>query len=159
MSDLDVRIVELGPLRVAAARAFGPSPEEVAWRALGQWAAANGLLGDLRSHRFFGFNNPSPSAGSTDHGYEQWLTVGPEARPGDGIEIKDFPGGRYAMARCRLKGIGEAWRQLYGWCEDNHYTHGRHQWLEECLTPELLLPEMSAAVLEAEFDLYLPLAE
>jgi hypothetical protein len=55
------------PYRAAGAHAgtgFGTSPEEQAWRTLLDWAKAGGLLDGEPVPRFFGFNNPSPSAGS-----------------------------------------------------------------------------------------------
>lgn len=159
MSDLEVRVVSLDPMTVASTLGFGPNPEESAWNALGRWAETNGLLEDLGACRFYGFNNPSPSPGSPNYGYEQWMVVAADVQPGDGVQIKDFPGGLYAVTRCQLKDITEVWGQLAVWCENSPYTLAQHQWLEECLTPELLIPDMDARAAEAVFDLYLPIAE
>lgn len=156
MSELNVRIVDLPPLRVAAALGFGPSPEELAARALGPWLEARGGLGGPAQRRFFGFNNPSPSVGSPNYGYEQWVTAGPDEAGAGDVTIKMFGGGRYGVARCRLEQIQEAWARLAAWLEDSRYRMGPHQWLEECLTPEALLRGDVGAL---EFDLYIPLAE
>ena len=79
MGELDVRIVKLEPMRVASAYGFGTSPEEEAWGKLLAWARAKDLLNE--DVRFFGFNNPNPSPGSPNYGYEQWMTVGQDVEP------------------------------------------------------------------------------
>ena len=61
MEELNVRIVRLAPMRVASAYGFGPSPEEIAWQTLLDWAKAGGLLDVEPAPRFFGFNNPNPA--------------------------------------------------------------------------------------------------
>ena len=49
---------------------------------------------DRGKHRLFGFNNPDPSAGSPNYGYEVWIVVDrDEMTPEDGVEIKAIPGG------------------------------------------------------------------
>ncbi len=131
MSKIEVRIVHLEPLHVAAALGFGPSPEAIAWDKLLTWMKSQGLS----QGRFFGFNNPSPTPGSPNYGYEQWVTVGPDAQPAGDITIKDFPGGMYAVARCKLPQITATWNALSAWREDSPYKAAHHQWLEECLSP------------------------
>jgi len=49
---------------MASALGFGLSPEIEAWNKLLKWAGLKGLLEDLGNRRFFGFNNPDPSAGT-----------------------------------------------------------------------------------------------
>ena len=78
--DEQVRIVRLEPMRVACASGFGPSPEGEAWDTLIGWAKSQGLLDDLDALRFFGYNNPDPSPGSPNYGYDQWVTAGPDAK-------------------------------------------------------------------------------
>lgn len=156
MSELSVRIVDLPPLRVAAALGFGPNPEELSIRALRPWLEAHGGLAGPPERRFFGFNNPSPAAGSPNYGYEQWVTAGPEEQGAGDVVIKAFGGGRYGVTRCRLEQIQAVWGRLAAWLEDSRYSMGRHQWLEECLTPEAMLRGDMGAM---ELDLYIPLAE
>ena len=154
MSELEVRIVRLDPSRMACASGFGASPEEEAWNTLMTWVEAQGLQGELESHRFFGFNNPDPSPGSPNYGYDQWMTVGPDAEPDGEVESIEFSGGLYAVARCAGLGtIGDDWKRLVRWREDSKYKPAHHQWLEELLTPPTAPPE------EWVFDLYLPIAE
>ena len=152
MSEIEVGIVTLEAMRVASAYGFGDQPEEQAWTNLLAWANSQGI--NLEEQRFFGFNNPNPSPGSPNYGYEQWITVGPEEKSAEGIEIKKFPGGLYAVARCEgLQHIGDVWKQLVVWREDSKYQEAHHQWLEECFTPEAERLE------DYVFDLYAPVAE
>jgi DNA gyrase inhibitor GyrI len=147
-----VRIVWLEPMRVASAYGFGPSPEEEAWEKIMAYAEREGLL--EKPHRFFGFNNPSPSPGSPNYGYEQWITVGPEAQLVGDIRIEIFPGGLYAVMRFKgLSRIGEVWQRLVLWREDSQYKRGHHQWLEELLVDPLLPTD------EYVFDLFLPIVD
>jgi AraC family transcriptional regulator len=156
MSESKVRIVELPPLRVASAQAYGPSPEEGAWEKLTAWAKPKGLLDDREAHRIFGFNNPDPSPGSPNYGYEFWIVVSPEVEPEGEIKIVDFPGGRYAVTRCETRGdmekIGEGWRRLVVWREKSAHGPAYHQWLEE------FMGYTDEAEKELVLDLYMPIA-
>jgi DNA gyrase inhibitor GyrI len=157
MSELDVRIVKLEPMRVASTVGFGPSPEELAWHKILSYAQEQGLLKDREKRRFFGFNNPNPSPGSPNYGYEQWITVEPDTLPGEGVQIKDFPGGLYAVTRCSLANIGERWQELVRWAESSPYTTSHKLCLEEALTPPFdgIPQEWDQIIL----DLYLPVVE
>ena len=147
-----VRIVRLEPMRVAASLGFGPEPEGLAWESLTRWAGDAGLA--LSEHRLFGFNNPSPAPGSPNYGYEQWLVLKGEAVAVGRLEIKDFPGGLYAVMRCKGTPNPAIWQSLVRWREASPYRAAHHQWLEELLTPDLL-----GQWDRVEFDLYLPIAE
>ena len=154
MSQLDVRIVDLPAMSVASATAFSNSPETEAWKKLEAWASAKGLL-NQPGHRIFGFNNPSPSAGSPNYGYEFWITVGPEVQPEGEIKVKDFKGGRYAVAHCKVddpwQDIPGTWQKLVAWVEQSAHHTATHQWLEEHFS-------MSQHPEAFELDLYLPIA-
>jgi DNA gyrase inhibitor GyrI len=152
MDEIDVRIVRLPRLRVASAHGFGPSPEEVAWDKLMTWAREKRLL-DRKDVRFFGFNNPNPSPGSPNYGYEQWMTIEADIEASGDIKIKDFEGGLYAVTRCKLPSIGENWQALARWCDTSPYEHAHHQWLEEGLSPYPTPFE------DVVMDIYLPIAE
>jgi AraC family transcriptional regulator len=152
MSELQVRIVDLGPLRCAGAAGYGPEPEGIAWDTLLKWAEPIGLLS--QPHRFFGYNNPNPSPGTPNYGYDQWITIAEDVPVAEPIKIKEFPGGRYAVARCKgVQNIYATWQQLVAWRETSPYRMGQHQWLEELLTPPGDEWE------KAQFDLYMPIAE
>ncbi len=161
MNDLEVKIVKLDRMRVAVTHGFGEGPEGIAWEKLRTFMDAQGMLGEIDAHRYFGFNNPSPSPASPNYGYEQWVTVGPQVQAEGEAQIKDFPGGLYAVTRCNLTNIERQWKRLVAWREDSRYRMAHHQWLEESLTPERGLN-----MAEAEFipeahvlDLYLPISE
>lgn len=152
MSEFTVRIVKLDPMVVASTYGFGEQPELQAWETLLTWAKAKSFK--LEEHRFFGFNNPSPSPGSPNYGYEQWMTVKPGEIPSEGVEIKEFLGGLYAVTRCEgLQHITDIWKQLVVWREESKYSEAPHQWLEECFTPE------AARLEDYVFDLYAPISE
>ncbi|HSJ54274.1 MAG TPA: GyrI-like domain-containing protein, partial [Anaerolineae bacterium] len=114
--------------------------------------ASNGL--SFEDVRWFGFNNPSPSSGSPNYGYDVWATVGPEIEAEGDVTILHVPAQRYAVARCEgLENIGQVWQDLVLWFEespDNLPASG-HQCLENLLThPDTPFPEYV-------FDLYLPI--
>ena len=157
MNNLEVRIVNLPPMRVACINGFGDSPEGMAFEKMKAWAAAHKLL--EKPYRLFGYNNPDPSAGSPNYGYDVWITVGESVQADGEARIIDFAGGLYAVTRVEVDNPGAdipaAWQQLVKWMEASKYHHARHQWLEEHFG---LLGEVGG---EQPFtlDLYLPIAE
>lgn len=157
MSDLDVRIVKLPPMRVACVNGFGEGPEGMAFDKMRAWAKAQHLPGE--AHRIFGYNNPDPSPGSPNYGYDVWLTVDQSVQTDGDARIIEFPGGLYAVTRIEVKNPGDeipqAWQKLVKWMESSKYHHGRHQWLEEHIGP------LDDTVNELPFtlDLHLPIAE
>ena len=154
MSELDVQIVQMEPMHVASAHGFGESPEELAWNKILAFAEAKGI--DREVARFFGFNNPNPSPGSPNYGYEQWMTVDPDVTGEEEVTIKEIPARLYAVARCEgLSNIGEVWKQLVLWFEDSPYKKPPH-W-HECLENLLTRPDVPFD--EYVFDLYLPIAK
>jgi DNA gyrase inhibitor GyrI len=160
-----VQFVKLPPMKVASALGYGEQPETEAWNKIFSWMKAHNLLSDLSKRRFFGFNNPDPSPGSPNYGYEQWVT-NPENIPAEGdIKVFDFPGGYYATLECQLLNIGEAWGELVNWQAGSKYRMAPNQCLEEALTPEVLLnaPEGEAFSMEnvgkMRLMIYLPVSE
>jgi len=154
MSDTKVKIVQLEPMRVASAHGFGTNPEEQAWDKILAFTKAKGIA--YKDARFFGFNNPNPSPGSPNYGYEQWVTVGPDVEAEGEITIKEIPAGQYAVTRSEgLSSIGEDWRRLVLWFEDSPYKQPANwcQCLEELLTPPGTPEEKFV------FNLYLPITE
>ncbi len=155
MSDLDVRIVELQSMRVASFLGFGESPEMLAIEKLMAWAGPRGLLEG--QPRVFGFNNPSPSAGSPNYGYELWLAVGPEVAAlaaGDpDTPIKQVDGGLYAVTRCGPGPdvIFPTWPRLVAWVDASEsHTRG-----ELCLEEQI--SRVGGPVEELVLDLYEPI--
>lgn len=145
-------IVNLEPETVVAALGYGESPETEAWDRIGRFAEEHGFEMWDATHRFFGFNNPDPTPGSPNYGYEQWITVPDDITVSDPLEVKRFAGGRFATLHLQgIEHIGDAWQQLVAWVEDQgmHIAPTEHNCLEELLTPLDRPPE------EWEFDLYL----
>ena len=153
MSELEVRIIKLEPMRMASAHAYSSTPEHDALNKLIAWAKPKGLFDDPEQHRIFGFNNPDPSPGSPNYGYEFWISVGPEVEPEGEVEIKEFAGGLYAVTRCKgVENIGQTWKQLASWVEDSKYRWAPHQWLEEHISgvdsPEGLVLDLCFPIAE-----------
>jgi DNA gyrase inhibitor GyrI len=155
MSKLDVRIVHLEPMRVASAYGFGDSPEGVAHEKMQDFLKAKNLLdGYGTKRRHFGFNNPDPSPGSPNYGYEIWVEVDPDVQPEGDIRIIDFCGGSYAVTRFEnLENIGRVWGELVKWREASKYREAHPQCLENLLNP------LETDFTKYVFDLYLPITE
>jgi DNA gyrase inhibitor GyrI len=155
VSDLDVRIERLNAMRVAWVQVLGRNPEEAAWARLSEWAKPAGLLDDPELHPVFGFNNPAPERGVEEYGYEFWIAIDPDTQPPEGIGVKDFPGGLYAVTTCSLRGsdVPQCWRALLRWVHASRYTwrRGEHE-LERIQNP-LAPPD------ELVLDLCLPLED
>jgi effector-binding domain-containing protein len=155
MAQTDVRIIDLPPMRVASALGYGTEPEDQAAMMIVEFARSIGLKPGDPGYRTFGFNNPGPTPGSPNYGYELWLVVGPDVDGKKPIEIKEIPGSKYAVTRFTgLSNIGRAWRELVAWFEDSPYTRPPN-WctcLEEVVNPAETDPD------KWTFDLYLPIA-
>ncbi len=157
MSDIEVRVVKLPPMRVTCVNGFGEGPEGQAFDKMRAWAQAHHLT--EKPHRLFGYNNPDPSPGSPNYGYDVWITVDESVQADGDARIIDFPGGLYVVTRIEVQSpwddIPGAWQKLVKWMEASKYHHGRHQWLEEHIGP------LDESVNEIPFtlDLHLPIAE
>lgn len=154
MQKIDVRIIKLEEMKVASAYGFGESPELIAHQKMLAYVRSKGLIDSEGKFLSFGFNNPNPSEGSPNYGYEIWVPVGSDAQLEGDISIKDFPGGLYAVTRFQgISKIGKVWQDLVAWREDSAYKKAHHQWLEHLLNPMETDPEKYI------FDLYLPIAK
>jgi len=155
MSDLEVKIVKLEPMRMASAYGFGSSPEEIASKKMNAFLKSRDLLdGYGTKRRHFGFNNPDPAKGSPNYGYEIWTEIETDVEPEGDIRIVEFGGGLYAVTRFEnLENIGRVWKELVRWREGSKYKPGHHQWLENLLNPRDTDPA------KLVFDLYLPITE
>lgn len=151
MTGFDVRIETLFPMRVASVRVVSEHPEEDAWRLLASWAEPLGLLADPAAHQVFGFNNPNPSPGAREYGYEFWLRVDPAIEASGSVAIEEVPGGRFAVLRHSGYPDPDVWRRLWEWAKAQGYEWGGTHELERMLTP--------AGTVDPEFDLYLPITE
>ena len=155
MSELEVRECVLGPMVVVSALGFGTEPETQAWGLIREFAGQHGLGVESGRHRFFGFNNPGPSAGNPNYGYEQWMTIDPAIEVSAPLTRKEIPAGRYVATRfVGLQQITDVWREFLGWFDDRGFERdpGGGMCLEELCNPAEASPEFW------EFDLYLPIA-
>ncbi|UCC85021.1 MAG: GyrI-like domain-containing protein [Gemmatimonadota bacterium] len=155
MSDLQVDIVSVPPMRVASVRVVSETPERDAWEKMRAWAESKRLLTQPGANPVFGFNNPPPAEGRKEYGYEFWIRVDPNTEVAGELEAKDFPGGLYAVTRCRLYGdpkgnVLEIWKRLWDWVVSSDYEWRRTHELEKPVDP--LAPEE-----ELVLDLYLPI--
>ncbi len=153
-----IRIVTLEASKVGSFYGYGTEPEGLAWGKLEAFARPRGLMEKIgKSRRIFGFNNPNPNPGSPEYGYELWLVLEPGEEYEDVEELKNFPGGRYAVMGCAVQGdpgiIPASWKYLVVWMEENGHQAGSHQWLEEFVECK----EMGQG--RFTLDLYLPLAD
>ncbi|MHA3964750.1 MAG: effector binding domain-containing protein [Candidatus Thorarchaeota archaeon SMTZ1-45] len=144
--ELQVEIVQLDPMTVASVRAISKSPEEDAWKKMVAFAEPRGLLKDLKKNPIYGFNNPNPSPGKEEYGYEFWIRIDPDLELEKGVTKKEFDGGLYAVTRCNLTqestsaflhehGVLESWARLNEWFKSSGYKKGKHQWLERSINP------------------------
>lgn len=147
----EMNIVELAPMQVIKFYGFSETPEEDATTAANTWLQAQGLL-KKNAYRSFGFNNPNPSAGSPNYGYEIWILPNDGIPEGTDAEIKDFVGGLYAVASCEnLDSISADWQKLVAWRDTSEYQSANHQWLEEVFNPPTEIADL-------RFLLYLPIS-
>jgi len=154
----DVRIVDMPAMRVASVLGYGKSPENQASQKITAFAESLGLKPGDAGYRTFGFNNPDPTPGSPNYGYEIWLQLSPDTsldEPPEGVTIKEILPSKYAVTRFTgLENIGRTWRELVAWFEDSPYTRPPN-WctcLEEITNPAETDPAKWV------FDLYLPIA-
>lgn len=152
LKDNNVRLINLKPFKVAYAKAFGVSPELLAWEILKTWIKENSIE-DTINTRYFGFNNPSPSEGSSEYGYEVWRTVEKDYEETEEVKFKEFEGGLYLVTTANgVYDIGETWKNLSNWAETRGYEYGACQWLEE----HIIVDENSWDD-KMQFDLYYPI--
>jgi DNA gyrase inhibitor GyrI len=159
MNEVEFNIVDLPAMTVACALGFGKEPELQALGIITEWASMTGLS-HLNNRRYFGFNNPDPTPGTPNYGYEQWVTVEPNTIGTGNVQIKTFPGGRFVVMDCVGLPSPEKWAVLVQWVEDGPYQMTAGQCLEECLTPQYLFEPatMPDNMDDLHFLLYIPVA-
>jgi DNA gyrase inhibitor GyrI len=161
MAKMEVRLERLETMHAAHAHAFSETPEEDAWSKLEAWAKPKGLLEEGIGTRVFG-RNTYPTDNPEPHGYEFFLTVGPGIEPEGDINIREIPGGLYAVLRFKnLDNIGRAWEHLWKWTKESRYEHigwrkGEHGW---CNGFEEHLNWLEGSPNQWIFDLWVQLKE
>ena len=157
MEMLEVEIRDLPPMRVVSAQATSDTPERDAWAKLASWAKAAGLLEGPEARPVYGFNNPPPEPDRPRHGYEFWIQVEEDQALPEGLEMKEFPGGRFAVTRCKLIGdrrgsVPDVWLQLFTWVKASSHTWRETHELERLCNP-------GAAEEDVELELLLPIED
>ena len=113
-----------------------------------------------QERRFFGYNNPNPSPGSPNYGYDAWMTVDADVQAEGEARIIDFPGGLYAVTRVEAgpqgEGIFETWQALSAWVAKSKYRPE----FENRLCLEESLTAIDHTIVDGfTLDLYEPIAE
>jgi DNA gyrase inhibitor GyrI len=158
MDELDVRIVNIPPMRVVCMNGFGASPETQAFEKITLWAKEKGIW--EKPHRLFGYNNPDPSRGSPNYGYDVWMTVDEPVEADGEARIINFPGGLFAVTRIHAgsqgEGIFEAWQRLSAWVEHSKY---KPEFCQRICLEESISSEDNPNPDGFTLDLYEPISE
>ncbi len=147
-----VRLVTIPRLEAVLSHADGAHPETAAHTPLLAWARPHGLLDDPGVVMLLGRNNPCPTPGRPDYGYDSMLAAAGPLPAAPGLEPATIPPGTWAVVRCSLANITERWGFLYAWVRASGREPCGHG-LEELLT-EVDESRPHATVL----DLWLPLS-
>lgn len=132
-----VTIETLPAIRVASYRAVSPSPEEDGYAFMKAWIARQGLSGRARE---FGFDCDvtEEQAKAGLRSYEQWWVVPESVTGSEGVTIREFAGGLYAVMtlyhpfEAPFERIPAGWQHLMDWVNaSGTYKGAEHQWLEE----------------------------
>lgn len=162
LKEMEVRLERLKPLKAVCVHASGATPEEDAGKRIRMWAKSQGLLSKAVGSRLFG-RNTYPTDKPEPHGYEYYLTVDRNIDASEDVSMGEVPGGSYAALRFSdLNRIGEAWKTLWKWIEENKREHvgfrkGEHGWVNGF--EELLNWNEEKPPNEWIFDLWVQLKE
>lgn len=139
---MDIRIIYLPPLTVAAYQYIGENPEDVTGEKIYALIRELNLPVVKPDFRVFGFNNPSPVDGQKEYGYESWVTIPEDADIKAPIVKKHFPGGLYA-AHCIKMGDFHEWETFSN--KMQHHETYEFDWRE---------PKGMGGCLEEELNIY-----
>ncbi len=138
-SEIDLQT--LPPMRMACYQVVSREPEDESGQFMDAWVKARGLEGGRR----FGFDAPvtAEQAKAGIRGYEQWHSVPEDVKGADGVMIRLFPGGRYAVLRlfnpftAPFETIPNGWRHLHAWVQNHpELKCADHPCLEELVPGE-----------------------
>jgi DNA gyrase inhibitor GyrI len=152
MTDPIVRLVKIDAMRAAVFHGFSKTPENDAHQARLAWTQQKGLLDSRSTYLLLGRNNPPPSPGKAEYGYDCMITIRDEIELEDEIQIEEIPAGLYAVVRTNLADMEKQWHWLYNWVENSQYAVAGHG-LEEILCGDESDPDTFL------FDLWLPVTE
>lgn len=138
----DVKIETMSPMRVACYQAASPAPEEDAGGFMKEWYKRQNTGVPMRH---FGFDvDVTPEEKKAGfRGYVVWVTVPAGVQPSEGVAIRDFAGGLYAVMTLYhpmvdpFARIPQGWKELHEWViGSSQYQSGEHQWMEELVIRE-----------------------
>lgn len=136
--ELDVQFIRLLPMRVVSFHAVSETPENDAYKKLREWAEPKGYFDDLDKNPIYGFNNPDPSPGKKEYGYEFWLVVDSEFKS-DEVTVKDIPESFNVVTRCIAenpeKDIVEAWKKILQWIKKHKIKFAGRCGIEKVIVP------------------------
>ena len=144
---MEVRIVYLPPAEVASYQYVGENPEDSAGEMILEFIRKTGLAGIKPDFRLYGFNNPSPSEGQKEYGYEFWVTIPEDMEVEAPLKKKHFDGGLYA-AHCIKMGDFHEWEGFIRQVLESEEYEG--DWRE---------PRGMDGLLEEELNIYTNVAE
>ena len=111
MKKMKVRIERLEKMYAVYTHVLSDTPEKDARRQIMELSKRKELL--KKDCRLFG-RNTYPTDKPEPHGYEYFLTIDPKVERESDIQIKEIPGGLYAVFRFQnLNKIRDAWQQLW----------------------------------------------
>jgi AraC family transcriptional regulator len=121
----EVKIEELPPQRVICCRAISNEPEEEVINRAQAWLAQHGLSADGR--RNFGFDVPVSvaEAAAGIRGYEIGYTVPDDIQADNGMLMRTYGGGQYAVLRVYnafaipFEAIPGGWKALIAWIKES----------------------------------------
>ena len=160
--DPDFRIERLSSAQAAYINASGASPEEEALTKIIVWAKTKNIAPESGIHLLG--RNTYPTDKPEPHGYEYYLTLNNPLTPEEGIKIKTFQGGLFAVLRFKnLFIMQEAWVSLMKWVKENkHQEVGviktENGWVNSGFE-ELINWEETIPPSEWIFDLWLQIKE
>lgn len=138
----DIAIETLNRMWMACYRMVSPTPEEDGSKYIDEWVAKQNVKGSVRK---FGFDT---EVTQDQHrvglrGYEVWRTIPLDVQPSEGVTIREFEGGLYAVMTIYkpfsdpFTWIPAGWKELHEWViNSDSYRGANHQWLEELITRE-----------------------
>lgn len=129
LTDQDIRIVYLPPVKVASALGIGVEAEHDSDVVMGKFVKDINLFELNSGAKFYGFNNPEFDSNGEfiQHQYEVWATIPDELEVPAPLTKKHFSGGLYAAYTSKPVSFDE-WKPFGNWLlnnEDFGYDNSR----------------------------------
>ncbi|MEZ5357833.1 MAG: GyrI-like domain-containing protein [Candidatus Zixiibacteriota bacterium] len=112
---MELQIKHLEPMRVACIRHIGPYQEcTKAWEALFKWATEKKI--DPKTTHWIGASYDDPETTPAEKlRYDACVVVSGDIQADDTVEIKNFPGGKYAYAvhKGPYRNMGQTFKAIF----------------------------------------------